>query len=159
MPVIVDIALWGLAATVAATVILEGSRVLGLSRLSLPFILGTALSVRRDHAVLLGFVVWLLGGWIFSAVYAGFFASLGSATTWIGAIFGLVHGAFLLVVLTIAPHIHPRMASDYAAPTAAERLEPPGIMGMNYGFRTPLTTLLAQAVYGAVLGAGLQTGG
>jgi len=27
----------------------------------------------------------------------------------------------------------------------------PGFLGLNYGHRTPLTTLFAQAVYGAVL--------
>jgi hypothetical protein len=29
-------------------------------------------------------------------------------------------------------------------------------MGLNYGYRTPLTTLLGQAVYGAVLGGFAQ---
>lgn len=152
---LLDVALWGFAATVAMTVILEGSRVTGISRLSLPFILGTFLTEHRDRATVLGFFAYLAGGWIFSAVYAGLFASLGTATPWLGGIFGLVHGAFLLSVLSIVPHFHPRMASEYARPTAAERLEPPGIAGLNYGYRTPLVTLIAQIVYGTVLGAAL----
>jgi hypothetical protein len=44
------------------------------------------------------------------------------------------------------------MASEYDGATATRQLEPPGFMGLNYGQRTPLTTLLGQAVYGAVLG-------
>ena len=40
----------------------------------------------------------------------------------------------------------------HAGRGAELRLEPPGFMGLNYGYRTPLTTLLGQAVYGGVLG-------
>jgi len=49
------------------------------------------------------------------------------------------------------------MASEYDGPTALRQLEPPGFLGLNYGSRTPLTTLLGQAVYGAVLGGFAQT--
>jgi hypothetical protein len=44
------------------------------------------------------------------------------------------------------------MASEYDGASAIRQLEPPGFMGMNYGSRTPLTTLTGQAVYGAMLG-------
>ena len=44
------------------------------------------------------------------------------------------------------------MASEHDGASARRQLEPPGFMGLNYGQRTPLTTLLGQAVYGAVLG-------
>ncbi len=43
------------------------------------------------------------------------------------------------------------MASEYDGATAVRQLEPPGFMGLNYGHRTPVTTLLGKAVY-AVLG-------
>jgi hypothetical protein len=33
-----------------------------------------------------------------------------------------------------------------------KKLEPPGFLALNYGSRTPLTTLAGQALYGAVLG-------
>jgi hypothetical protein len=48
------------------------------------------------------------------------------------------------------------MASEYHGVTALRQLEPPGFMAVNYGYGTPLTTLLAQTVYGAVLGAFVQ---
>lgn len=147
--------LWGLAATMCMTVILEGSRGLGLSRLSLPFILGTYFTGKRSLATITGFVAYLLGGWLFAAVYEALFLSLGHSEIWLGGIFGFVHGLFLLCVLSIVPLIHPRMASDYARPSAEKRLEPPGLMGLNYGYRTPLTTLIGQTVFGLVLAAGL----
>jgi len=36
------------------------------------------------------------------------------------------------------------------------QLEPPGFMALNYGRRTPLITLIGQAVYGATLGGFMQ---
>lgn len=153
VPNIPLVLLWGFAATMIMTIILYGSQVSGLSRLSLPFLLGTCLTANRDHAHVLGFVVYMLGGWIFAFIYAAFFAVVGAAW-WIGVIAGLVHGLFLLlVVLPTLPHFHPRMASEYDGPSEKARLEPPGFLGLNYGYRTPLTTLVAQMSYGLVLGA------
>ena len=37
----------------------------------------------------------------------------------------------------------------------ARRLQPPGFLALNYGYRTPLTTIAAHALYGLVLGAQL----
>ena len=153
MPGIASLLLWGFAATVVMTVILYGSQRAGLSRLSMPFLLGTCLTEDRDRAHVLGFVAYLIGGWIFAVIYAALFVALG-ATWWTGAAIGFVYGLFLLlVVLPTMPHIHPRMASEYEGPTDARRLEPPGFLGLNYGYRTPLTTLFAQIAYGVMLGA------
>ena len=73
-------------------------------------------------------------------------------TWWIGAILGALHGLFLLVSLPVMAQVHPRIASEYDAPSSEPKLEPPGFLGLNYGHRTPLTTLLAQMLYGAILG-------
>jgi uncharacterized oligopeptide transporter (OPT) family protein len=35
-------------------------------------------------------------------------------------------------------------------------LEPPGLMALNYGRKTPILTVLAHVVYGAILGAFYQ---
>ena len=48
--------------------------------------------------------------------------------------------------------MHPRLASEHDGPASGFRLEPPGFMGLNYGRGTPLTTLLAQTIYGLTLG-------
>jgi hypothetical protein len=148
------ILLWGLVATVAMTSILYGSQGLGLSRLSLPFLVGTFFSGNRDRAVVVGFIVYTIGGWLFAVLYAFVFVSVGFATWWLGGILGLLHAVFLLVViLPVLPHVHPRMATEYDGARASRRLEPPGFMGLNYGRRTPLTTLLGQTCYGIILGA------
>ena len=146
--------LWGFVASALMATILQGSQGLGLSRLSLPFLFGTFVTGDRNRANILGFVLYTVGGWLFAVLYFMIFAKLGLATWWFGALLGLLHGLFLLVVfLPLLPHIHPRMASEYDGPTASRRLEPPGFFGLNYGRRTPLTTMLGQVCYGALLGA------
>jgi hypothetical protein len=145
--------LWGLIATVAMTTILQASQGLGLSRLSLPFLAGTMFTGDRSRATVLGFVAYVIGGWIFAMLYFLFFASVGVATWWLGAVLGILHGLFLLVcALPLLPYAHPRMASEHEGPASTFRLEPPGFMGLNYGRGTPLTLLAAQTVYGATLG-------
>jgi len=149
--------LWGLIATVAMTTILQASQGSGLSRLSLPFLVGTFFTGRRDHAVVVGFAVYVLGGWAFAFLYYWLFASVGIHAWWFGAAVGLVHGLFLLVsALPLLPFVHPRMASEYHGATVQRQIEPPGFMALNYGYGTPVTTLLAQTLYGAVLGGFVQ---
>lgn len=149
--------LWGLVATLVMTSILEISRGLGFSRLSLPFLIGTFFISHRRWAVVLGFIVYTIGGWLFAFFYFALFASLRIYTWWFGALAGLAHGIFLLAcALPLLPYVHPRMASEYHAANAIRQLEPPGFLAMNYGYHTPLTTLIGQVVYGALLGGFLQ---
>jgi hypothetical protein len=145
--------IWGLVATVAMTTVLQGAQGMGLSRLSLPFLAGTFFTGDRRWAVIVGFVFYVLGGWVFAFFYFWLFFSVGVYAWWLGLAAGLLHGLFLLAAaLPLLPYIHPRMASEYDGASATRQLEPPGFMGLNYGHRTPLTTLAGQAVYGAVLG-------
>jgi hypothetical protein len=151
------ILVWGFVATTVLTTILEGSQGVGLSRLSLPFLLGMACTGRRDAAMVLGVVLYLLGGWIFAALYYLLFVELGRAGVWIGGLVGALHGAVLLVVvLPVLPFIHPRVASEHDGPADQPRLQPPGFLGLNYGYRTPLTTMVGHIAYGAVVGGGLS---
>lgn len=152
--------IWGLVATVAMTTILQTSQGLGLSRLNLPFLVGTLFTRNRNAAVIAGFIAYTIGGWLFALLYFVFFASIGVATWWLGAILGFLHGIFLLVcALPLLPYAHPRMASEHDGPGHEYILEPPGFLGLNYGRRTPITTLLAQTVYGLMLGAFEQASG
>jgi hypothetical protein len=149
--------LWGLIATIAMTAILEASQGLGLSRMSLPFLLGSALTTNRSTAMILGFALYVIGGWLFAFLYFLFFSSIGIYTWWMGAIVGVGHGAFILVcAIPLLPYVHPNMASEHHGATMSRQLEPPGFLAMNYGYQTPLMTILAQAVYGGVLGAFVQ---
>ena len=149
--------LWGLVATTAMATILQRSQGLGFSRMSLTFLLGSAISGNRSWASVLGFILYLAGGWLFAFLYFLFFSSIGVYTWWIGAVLGLIHGMFLLVcVIPLLPYVHPRMASEHDGATRLRQLEPPGFLAMNYGYQTPLVALLAKAIYGAVLGACVQ---
>src|SRR6185295_8434307 len=153
----VPMLLWGLIATVAMTTILQAGQGLGYSRMSLPFLVGTFFSSKRRWAVVVGFTVYTIGGWLFAFLYFFLFASIGIYTWWFGAIAGVIHGLFLLVAaLPVLPFAHPRMASEYHGPNSGRPLEPPGFMALNYGYGTPAITLLAQTAYGATLGGFVQ---
>jgi len=152
--------LWGFIATVAMTTILQASQGLGLSRLSLPFLVGTFFTANRNKAVVLGFIAYVIGGWLFAMLYFLFFVSIGRATWWLGAIVGFLHGVLLLAgALPVLSYAHPRMASEHDGPRETYLLEPPGFFGLNYGRQTPITTLLGQTIYGLALGALCQMGG
>lgn len=147
---------WGAVATAVMSTLMEGSQLLGLSRISLPFLFGTFVTGRRDRAIVLGFVLYALGGLLFSCFYALVFASLGRAGWWVGGAVGLGHGLFLVTVfLPLLPLVHPRMRSIYDGPSSGPQIEPPGPFGLHYGRQTPLITVFAQTVYGVILGVAL----
>ncbi|MCC6173922.1 MAG: hypothetical protein IT305_01355 [Chloroflexi bacterium] len=145
--------LWGFGATIVLTGLMSGSQSLGLSRMSLPYMLGTMFTRDRDRAKLVGFVAHVINGWIFAFVYAAIFESVHRASWWLGASIGLVHGSFVLLVgMPLIPAMHPRMASEEHGPTPTRQLEPPGTLALNYGRRTPVSALVAHAIYGGMLG-------
>lgn len=147
-------ALWGFVATIVLTGLLSGSQSMGLTRMNLPYMVGTMVTADRDRAKSVGFFMHLLNGWLFASLYAAAFQSWGRATWWLGAGIGLVHGLFVLVAgLPLLPGLHPRMASDTTGPTPTRHLEPPGFMALNYGARTPISVIVAHLAYGAILGA------
>jgi len=146
--------IWGFAGTVVLTTILSGSQGLGLTRMNLPYLLGTMFTPNRDRAKVYGIGLHLLNGWIFSLVYVAALQASQLFSWWFGAAIGLVHGVFVIVVVLPAlPGMHPRMASEVQGPTTVRQLEPPGFLGRNYGLETPIATLLAHVVFGGILGA------
>lgn len=146
--------LWGFVATLVLTTIMSVSQGMHMTRMSLPYMLGTMFTPNRDRAKLIGFVVHLLNGWWMSRLYVAAFHEWGRATWWLGACIGFVHAAFVLTAgMRILPDLHPRMASEYQGPAVVPILEPPGFLALNYGVRTPVSVLLAHLVFGAVLGA------
>jgi uncharacterized membrane protein YagU involved in acid resistance len=148
-----SILLWGFAATLILTTLTIASQSLGLTRLDMPFIVGTMVTADRDRAKVIGYALHLLNGWIFAIVYALFFENLHAATCWFGALLGAVQGVVVVVViLPLLPGIHPRMVSDYWGPEPTRLLEPPGFLTTNYGRATPLIIILVHTVYGAILG-------
>ncbi len=144
---------WGFAGTVILTTVLAGSQGLGLTRMNIPYLLGTMFTSNRDRAKVYGVLIHLLNGWALSLVYVAAFHAAGLFTWWFGAAVGMVHGAFVLVVgMPVLPGMHPRMASEIRGPTVVRQLEPPGFLGTNYGIQTPISVLVAHVIFGAVLG-------
>lgn len=148
-----DALLWGFLGTVVLTTLMAVAHGLGLSRMSIPFLLGTMFTPSRDRALWLGSALHLANGWIFALLYVVGFEALGMATWWLGAAGGALHAVFLLAVLMpLMPSIHPRMVSDYYGPTVNRQVQPPGFLALNYGRGTPLVGFVAHVVYGATIG-------
>jgi hypothetical protein len=146
-------ALFGLFATATLSVIMIGAQLAGLTRLDLPFLLGTIVTHDPDRARLYGFFIHLTFGQGFALGYAAGFALLDIATWWLGALFALLHVAVALTVLIpLLPGVHPRMATDRAGPASTATLEPPGLLALNYGAQTPAVTIVAHLGYGIALG-------
>lgn len=150
-------ALFGLVATSALTAVMIGAQLAGISRLDLPLLLGTVVTEDPDKARVAGFLVHLAVGQGFALGYAASFAALEEASWWLGGLFGLLHVAVVLTVLVpLLVGVHPRMASDRAGPASTAVLEPPGLLGLNYGRQTPLVAVVAHVVYGVGLGLLLE---
>ncbi len=146
-------------ATLAMTTVMSGSQMWGLSRMSLPFMLGTMLTKDRDRAMPIGFGMHMINGIILSLLYFSIFRVFG-ASWWMGLCIGVGHFlAVFLVVMPLLPGVHPRMASERDGPEPTRALEPPGYFGLNYGTRTPIVGLVAHALYGVILGIFCQVGG
>lgn len=152
--------LWGFVATIVLTTLMSAGHALRMSRMSIPFLLGTMFTPDRARARLVGFMAHLMNGWVFALVYALAFESWGRATVWLGAGIGLVHALFVLVAaMPLMPGMHPRMASEERGPEPTRQLQPPGVLALNYGYGTPIAALVAHLAYGAVLGAFYQLAG
>jgi hypothetical protein len=146
--------LWGFVSTVVLTAILGGSQGVGLTRMNLPYLLGTMITPNRDRAKLIGVLAHFANGWMFSLVYIAAFHAWAMATWWLGALTGFVHAAFVLTVLMpVLPGMHPRMANEQYGPTVVRQLEPPGFLALHYGIQTPISVVLAHVAFGAILGA------
>jgi hypothetical protein len=148
---------WGLIATAALTAISFAAQNLGWSRMNFPMLLGTLFTGDRAAANVLGFILYLLVGWLISFGYYLLFAVVGASGWLVGLVAGLVHALLLLTVaLPLLPYVHPRVASEFDGPDATRRLEPPGFLALHYGNRTPAVLLVAYAAYGAILGWGYR---
>ncbi|HKO57688.1 MAG TPA: hypothetical protein VJ276_17610 [Thermoanaerobaculia bacterium] len=147
------ILIWGFAASIILLTTTIAGQSLGLTRIDIPFIVGTMFTSNRDRARVVGVAMHIVNGWVFALVYGLFFESTELASWWFGALIGAVQGIFVVVVLLpILPGLHPRMVSDYRGPEPTRLLEPPGFLATNYGRWTPVVTIVAHTLYGMVLG-------
>jgi hypothetical protein len=144
----------GFVGTLVLTTGLRTANELGLTRVDLPFLLGTAVTRDRARAKALGYLMHLAAGEVFALVYYALFTALGTSGWFLGALFGLLHGVVSATALVniLLPVAHPRMGSSLSAAGNSPLLEPPGFLMRNYGRRTPIATLLTHVAYGAIVG-------
>lgn len=144
----------GFVGTLVLTTALRTASELGLTRMDLPFLLGTIVSSDRTRAKALGYAMHFVVGVLFAMVYFGVFSAIGHSGWWLGALFGLIHGLFAgtALVNVLLPVLHPRMGTPLSAAADRPLLEPPGFMLRNYGSRTPLATIAAHIAFGAIVG-------
>ena len=58
--------LWSFVGTMCLTTLLAASQAFGVTRMSLPYLLGTMFTPDRDRARLIGFLVHFVNGWLFA---------------------------------------------------------------------------------------------
>ena len=144
----------GFVGTLVLTTCLRAGSELGLTRMDLPFLLGTAFAADRKRAKAIGYGLHFVAGQVFAAMYYGVFAAIDESSWWLGGAFGLVHGLFAgtALVNTLLPLVHPRMGTPNTGADSSPLLEPPGFLLLNYGRSTPLVTMFVHAAYGAIVG-------
>jgi hypothetical protein len=144
----------GFVGTVVLTTGLRAASEFRLTRVDLPFLLGTVFTDDRVRAKAIGYALHFGVGFCFALVYYAIFAAIDRSGWWLGAIFGLVHALFVSTALVnvLLPVVHPRMGTELTAAQATPLLEPPGFLMLNYGRNTPLATVLVHIAYGAIVG-------
>jgi hypothetical protein len=144
----------GFIGTLVLTTVLRAASELRMTRLDLPFLLGTMVTADRLRAKALGYLFHFFFGLFFALGYYAIFRALGRAGWLPGAALGLVHGLFSgsALVNVLLPVVHPRMGSSLSSIDSKALLEPPGFMMLNYGRGSPLVTLGAHIAYGALVG-------
>jgi len=144
----------GFVATLVLTSLMRGASELGITRMDLPFLLGTVVSDNRRTAKAMGYVFHFVMGLVFALLYGLFFVAIGEARWWIGALLGVVHAFFTGAVLIsiLLPIVHPRMGTPETSAAEITLLEPPGFMMLNYGRNTVVVSLAAHVVYGIIIG-------
>jgi hypothetical protein len=150
----------GFLATLVLTTMARGAGEIGLTRMDIPFLLGTTVTENRRKAKAIGYVFHFLIGIAFAALYTAFFAAIGRSGWWIGALLGILHALFTGTVLVniLLPIVHPRIGTPESAANDTALIEPPGFLMLNYGRNTFLVTLAAHIAYGTIIGLIVRVG-
>ena len=144
----------GLAGTLVMTTVLRAASELRLTRIDLPFLLGTAVTADRVRAKAVGYALHFVFGLLFALAYYAVFTVIGTAGILLGALLGLVHALFAATALVnvLLPVVHPRLGTGFHAAGSTPLLEPPGFLLLNYGRQTPVVTVIAHVIYGGIVG-------
>ena len=144
----------GFVGTLVLSTVLRAASELGLTRMDLPFLLGTAVTDNRRRAKAWGYALHFALGLLFALGYAAIFAAVGVTGWRVGALLGALHAAFVGTVLVnvLLPIVHPRIGTPESAAHEIALLEPPGFLLLNYGRNTFVLTLAAHIAFGAIVG-------
>jgi hypothetical protein len=144
----------GLLGTLVLTTGLRAASELGLTRMDIPFLLGTVFFDERRRAKVAGYALHLIAGQCFALLYYLTFEAIDESGWLLGALFGFVHASFAGTALVniLVPAVHPRMGTPNTPASASPLLEPPGFMMLNYGRSTPLVSVVVHLAYGAIVG-------
>ena len=151
----------GLVGTLLLTTGLRVASELRLTRMDLPFLLGTAFSRNRVRAKAIGYGLHFLAGQMFAFIYYGIFVAIDESGVLLGALLGLLHAIFAGTALVniLLPLVHPRMGGPHTAADSSPLLEPPGFLMRNYGPSTLIVSVIVHVLYGAIVGAFVSLSG
>jgi hypothetical protein len=144
----------GLLGTVVMTTMLRAASEFGITRMDLPFLLGTTVSDDRRRAKVYGYIAHFVLGLLFAVGYALLFRATGHNGWMTGLVFGIVHAVFMgtTLVNVLLPIVNPRIGTPETAADEIALIEAPGFMMLNYGRSTFVVTMLGHMAYGAIVG-------
>ena len=126
----------GFIGTLVLTTGLRAATELRLTRIDLPFLLGTVFTADRTRARALGYGLHFLFGLLFAGAYYLVFLALDQASWWLGSLLGVAHALFAATALVsvLLPLVHPRMGTPFSAgrfgtPSRAARFHAPQLRG------------------------------
>ncbi len=144
-------------ATAVMTVLMQMGAAMGMTRMSMPLMLGSMFVREPERAGPLGWGLHAMMGLLFGLVYALVFwvvdpASAASAW-WIGLLVGAVHGLVVLAVMPVMGAMHPRVGRGGVNAADGEVVLPEfGFGGRGFGSGTPLGIMMGHLVFGLVWG-------
>lgn len=140
--------LGGFLGTLAFTVLMFASPMMGLPPMDLPTLLGTMFTTNMSLAFIIGLAMhFFIGSMILALVYSFFVANALPGPSWLrGVVYGVgVWFVAMAVVMPMIGAIHPLVA--------AGMMPAPGFFVSSMGPMAAVGSLIGHLVYGAILGA------
>lgn len=139
---------WGAIATVVFQLFSMMGKAMGMTRMDLLDLLGSAVAAPGSSAATLtGAMMHLANGALLGVFWAYGAALLDVPADWVsGAVWGVVLTPFAMLMMTTAGSVHPAIRRGDQ--------EDPGPAATNFGAMTPMGSLVGHIVYGIVLGWG-----
>lgn len=141
---------WGAVATIAFTLFSMMGKAMGMTRMDLLDLLGSAVAPPGSGAAkAVGAVVHLTNGVLLAVFWAFGVALVDLPANWVTALaWSALLWVLALLMMTTIGSVHPAIRRG----TQTD----PGPAATNFGRMTPMGSLVGHLVYGAVLGLGYQ---